>query len=110
MSHSKTRFQNEDRKHYARCKCGFVTPKYDHEWQVDDDLRVHDEKIERIKAHLGPSAPSLKSQRDYYRKMATDPGTDPKDRPLWQHLADELSARLNDDVPVVQEELEIPWG
>lgn len=83
---------------YARCKCGFVTKFYKNMDDVEDEVRGHMLAIERLKLQLGTRTPSVKSQRDYFRKMAENEHISPKDRRLWGILADELDQRIGDDV------------
>jgi hypothetical protein len=83
---------------FARCRCGFITKRYKNMDDVEDEIRKHQADIERIKLQLGTRTPSLKSQRDYFRKMAENEHISPKDRRQWGILADELDARIEDDV------------
>lgn len=104
--HRVTYFEENPFSHYARCKCGFLTKKHRTKQDVEDEVRKHEDAIERIRLHLGTSNPSMKSQRDYYREMAENPNIEPHDRRLWGILADELDKRLGrpiteDDQPTL---------
>ena len=81
----------------ARCRCGQRSEKCKSRQEAEDWTLKHQADVEILKAHLGTSSPTLRAQRDYYRKMA-DEGA-PEDRALWRQLADELDRRLNDSAP-----------
>lgn len=49
--------------------------------------------------------PTLAEQRDWFEERANDPLESHQDRQMWQKLADELTARLNDRADDTQEGL-----
>lgn len=62
---------------------------------------THMAEVEKTRAYIRRSDPSLKQMRDYYQRMAqieTEHG-DPDTAALWQKLADEITHRLNDEGP-----------
>lgn len=74
------------------CACGAKGPVVDYRWEADDWCIDHMQQVERALTHLWRT-PSLKSSRDYYRRMAktTD---NPTHRQQWTMLADEIDMRL----------------
>jgi len=89
----------------ARCRCGFQTLKYEHQWQVDDEVEKHHAKIERVRAYLETRNPTVKSQYQFFSEKADDPDETPENRALWRQLADELAPRVKDKKPAPQETL-----
>lgn len=96
-------------EHFARCRCGFTTPRMKTRQQVEDEVRKHEKFIERIRLHLGRNTVSLKATYDYYVQMANDPNVEGGDRVLWQRLAEELGPRVKDKSDT-SEDQELPFG
>ena len=76
------------------CDCGaHGRVQTDHrlagDW-VTDHLHI----VAQARAHAHGRTPSLASQRDYFRSMASSEAQPPEHRLLWTALADELDARL----------------
>ena len=95
--HVPTYFNEAAFKHYAVCSCRkFRTKTHRSNDDAEDEFFKHIEMVERARLHLGTRTPSLKHQRDYYREQADDVNLPANERELWEQLADELDARLND--------------
>lgn len=77
----------------AKCTCRMRSPVYEQRWEADDWNRTHMQAVDRARAHLRDRAPSLKDQRDWYRKQAAR-ATDETIRKQWLVLADGLDHRL----------------
>lgn len=105
MSNHKITYYDKEPYFYARCRCGFVTKEFIHKWQVEDEVKEHERFVDRIRAYLGTSKPTLKSQRDYYLEMSEDPNEPPANRRLWKMLADELTPRVRERRQPEQETL-----
>jgi hypothetical protein len=86
----------------AKCSCRTRSPVFDRRWEAEDWNRTHLETVARARAHLRDRVPSLKDQRDWFRKQAAK-ATDEQVRRQWISLADELDHRLGR--PVSQEGL-----
>lgn len=96
MAHKITYFADHPIEKYARCRCGFLTKRHRTMDDVEDEVLHHEANVNRARLQLGTRTPSLKAQRDYFRKMAENPNVEPHDRRLWGILADELDARVED--------------
>lgn len=79
----------------AVCTCRKQSATVAHPQLAEDWEDAHMREVEKVRSRLA-SQPSLKVSRDYYEERAADPETPEGDRPLWQALADELTARLGD--------------
>lgn len=89
--------------YHGRCTCGARSGWLAAKQPVEDWKFLHEQMIEKVRAHLGTRTPTLKQQRNYFESMALSPDASTKDRLLWQQLADEITIRLGDRPTVV-------WG
>lgn len=90
----------------SACTCGAHSEHVERRWQAEDWETSHLMLVARVRAHLGGRSPSLKDQRDWYRKQAAAAETD-HDRHLWEILATGLAHRLGDppeDTPLWAEQ------
>lgn len=62
---------------------------------AEDDIFTHLRQVEVARASARRGMPSLKDQRDYYRKMA-ETDEDERQARLWGQLAREIDRRLNE--------------
>jgi hypothetical protein len=58
----------------------------------------HHREVNRARRSLSKT-PSLRDQRDFYQRMADDVTLPRPERDHWQTLADELTHRVFDEVP-----------
>jgi hypothetical protein len=93
MSNHQTRIVGKDDAWQAQCACKIHSPVFEHRWEADDWNRTHMKAVEQARLHLKRSLPSLKDQRDWYRKQASR-STDPTVKEQWLSLADELDHRI----------------
>lgn len=89
MSNHKIVFLGLADRMQARCSCKQKSLIGDRGF-VEAWVYSHLQEIERVRAHLGPRSPSLKSQRDWFLAQADNTDNPPEDRALWQQLATEL--------------------
>lgn len=94
---------------WAACTCGWTPDlrrKYRTKQMVEDEISKHTRLVERARLHLRRGTGNIKTERDYYQKMADDENVSAIDRRLWQQLADGLNSRLGKPgTEHVQEEL-----
>lgn len=93
MSSHQTRIVGHGDAWQAHCTCKIHSDILDHKWEADDWIRTHMKAVEQARLHLKRSLPSLKDQRDWYRKQASR-AADPAIRRQWLSLADELDHRI----------------
>lgn len=92
MNH-RTTIAGDDGVWQARCLCGATSPIHALRWEADDWMISHLAQVDRARAHLLAHNPSLKDQRDWYRKQA-GLTQDDTTRNLWLMLAGELDHRI----------------
>lgn len=84
----------------ARCTCRWSSTQRLSQFDVEDEVLVHDANVQRARAgRVFGRMPSLGDQRDYYQTRADNTEETPENRVLWQQLADELTHRLGDHSP-----------
>lgn len=101
MAHEIEYWERTPFDHGATCRCGWSPdPRkaYRTKQMVEDEVRKHEQMVERVNLHLGSRNPSLKSQHAYYEQMANDSNVSAADRELWRILADGLASRLGKPV------------
>lgn len=97
MSHHKTAVAGSTDAWQATCLCSARSAVVEHRWEADDWCRSHMQAVERARTHLRDRSPSLKDQRDWYRKQAAR-ATDETVRDQWLSLADGLDHRIGTTV------------
>lgn len=93
MSNHVTKIVGSDEAWQGRCSCRMQSPVLPHRWEADDWTRAHLTTVERVRVHLRDRTPSLKDQRDYFRKQASR-ATDETIKRQWNELADGLDHRI----------------
>lgn len=96
--------------HYCRCTCGMESGGQLSKQRAEDWWLQHETMVQRVRAHLKQSTPSLKGTRDYYRRMADDPHQPMKNRDIFRSLAAELTQRLGEGDGPKWEQDELPLG
>ena len=91
MSNHQTRIVGNGDAWMGRCACHAQSELSEHRWEAEDWERTHLQEVERARAHL-KRTPSLKDQRDWFRKQAAN--TSGTVRQQWLALAEELDHRL----------------
>lgn len=104
MSNHKIHYAGLDPNLQARCSCKKRSPIGPRS-EVEDWFLGHLREVERIRAHLRSSNPSLKTQYAWFVKQADDPDNPAEDRALWRQLADELERFLASKEPLQQDAL-----
>jgi hypothetical protein len=106
MNHKVTIFTRDwDDLVKPKCACRHESLKWITRGDAQEWEFHHLQQVERAKAALSNREPSMKNQRDHYRRMELDPETSEHDRNLWRIMREELDHRLNDQHPVEQEPL-----
>jgi hypothetical protein len=77
-----------------RCACNWYSPRYTTRQECEDDHQRHLAAVERLRASMRRTDPSLTDQYAYYMEQAENPVTSEADRKLWLQLASELEGRL----------------
>ena len=96
-------------RHRAVCSCrGWASAVVSTRQLAEDEALIHLRNVEKARAAMGTSTPSLKSQQAWYQQQAENPNNSPEDRRLWQLLANELGLRLGLGQRA-SEDVEIPF-
>lgn len=104
-SHTPTCVPLDDGRWAGRCTCRWRSPDVCDTLQEAEDSNIkHMRDVERVRANARRSMPTLAQQRDYYQKKADDPAESVEDRALWLGLAVEITHRLNDRGPAVDDQ------
>lgn len=78
------------------CRCGWQVQSLNSMDEADKAIRGHHREVDRLRARLSTTPPSLKAERDWAREQSENEDLEPSDRALWKQLADEMTRRLND--------------
>lgn len=79
----------------AFCSCLMNSGWFNFRWQAEDWIRVHDELVNRVRAHLRNRTPSIRDQFNWYTKQSEDENNSAEERALWHQLAEEIRYRLS---------------
>jgi hypothetical protein len=97
-------FRRSDRDHYFRCNCGESCPGQLTEQEASDKADAHLAYVDRVRKHLSGGNESLASAHAHYQRMAENTDLDPKDRELWEALANDTGRRLGIGLPPEKQE------
>lgn len=96
-------------RHRAVCSCrGWASPVVATQQLAEDEALRHLRNVEKARAAMSTSTPSLKSQHAWYQKQAEDTEQSPEYRAMWRQLAAELENRLGGTGPQYVD-VEIPF-
>lgn len=87
----------------GRCSCAQVGPTVKFHWQADNWVKTHMSIVRQAQAHIHGRNPTIEQARDYFALMANDPTNTDEHRAQWAMLALELSHRLGEYGPAMEQ-------
>ena len=91
----------------GKCTCKIRSEVFAIRSDADWWIETHMNAVQRARAHLMSHHPSLKDQRDWYRKQAARKDISEEERGQWLHLAEGLDHRIGkpvDEAPLFTRE------